>query len=139
MRMESEREGHLTLLKETRARGEDGYWYAYRRLGKRTVKKYAGRPADLTFARLEWTARELLRTPEKTKQVRHDVPTGDASGVSKQSDWQAAGQYSRAPKTRRLFFKPPCSLPSSNCPHYIPRWSREDDYWLCWIAGWSTN
>lgn len=46
-------QGHLTLLKETRVRGGDGYWYAYRRQGKRVVKKYAGRPADLTIARLE--------------------------------------------------------------------------------------
>jgi LuxR family maltose regulon positive regulatory protein len=46
-------QGHLNLLKETRVRGGDGYWYAYRRQGKRVVKKYAGRPADLTIARLE--------------------------------------------------------------------------------------
>lgn len=39
------REGHLTLLKEGRPRGREGYWYAYRRQGKRTVKKYAGRTA----------------------------------------------------------------------------------------------
>ncbi len=39
------REGHLSLLKEARPRGGDGYWYAYRRQGKRTVKKYAGRTA----------------------------------------------------------------------------------------------
>src|SRR5579884_2608179 len=46
-------QGYLTLLKETRAGGGDGYWYAYRRQGKRVVKKYAGRSADLTIARLE--------------------------------------------------------------------------------------
>jgi LuxR family maltose regulon positive regulatory protein len=46
-------QGHLNLLKEMRVRGGDGYWYAYRRQGKRVVKKYAGRPADLTIARLE--------------------------------------------------------------------------------------
>src|SRR5207244_1995749 len=43
--------GHLNMLKEARKSGgksEDGYWYAYRRLGKRTLKKYAGRTADLT-------------------------------------------------------------------------------------------
>ena len=31
------REGHLTLLKEARPRGGDGYWYAYRRQGKRWI------------------------------------------------------------------------------------------------------
>ncbi|GHO91133.1 hypothetical protein KSF_011810 [Reticulibacter mediterranei] len=92
------REGHLTLLKETRARGGDGYWYAYRHLGKRTVKKYVGRPADLTFARLEWTARELLRTPEQTRQVRHDVPDGEAGHASEQRDWQVADQSHQSPK-----------------------------------------
>ncbi len=46
-------QGHLTLLKETRVKSGDGYWYAYRRQGKRVVKKYAGRPADLTIVRLE--------------------------------------------------------------------------------------
>ncbi|HET8840624.1 MAG TPA: hypothetical protein VFN35_04115, partial [Ktedonobacteraceae bacterium] len=45
------REGHLTPLKEGRPRGREGYWYAYRRQGKRTVKKYARRTADLTLLR----------------------------------------------------------------------------------------
>ncbi len=56
-------QGHLTLLKEARVRGDDGYWYAYRRQGKRVVKKYAGRPADLTIARLEKLARALQADP----------------------------------------------------------------------------
>jgi LuxR family transcriptional regulator, maltose regulon positive regulatory protein len=56
-------QGHLTLLKETRVRGDDGYWYAYRRLGKRVVKKYAGRPADLTIARLEELALAMQAAP----------------------------------------------------------------------------
>jgi len=34
------KQGHLSLLKEPRARGAD-YWYAYRSLNGRTVKKYA--------------------------------------------------------------------------------------------------
>lgn len=59
------KEGQFTLLREKRPRGEDGYWYAYRRRGKRTLKKYAGRTADLTFARLEHTARELLKPAEQ--------------------------------------------------------------------------
>src|SRR5438132_8907409 len=63
------REGHLTLLKEARPRGGDGYWYAYRRQGKRTAKKYAGRTADLTATRLEHMARALSCTPEQINQV----------------------------------------------------------------------
>lgn len=51
--------GQLTLLKEARRRGQDGYWYAYRRQGGRMVKKYVGRSADLTMARLEAAAQAL--------------------------------------------------------------------------------
>ena len=43
---------HLNLQKERRLRGTEGYWYAYRRQGKHIVKKYAGRTADLSTARL---------------------------------------------------------------------------------------
>src|SRR5215831_5068416 len=48
--------GHLTLRRETRARGE-GYWYAYRCQGRRTYKRYVGRTSTLTIARLEAIAR----------------------------------------------------------------------------------
>jgi LuxR family maltose regulon positive regulatory protein len=59
--------GHLTLRRETRARGE-GYWYAYRGRGRRTFKRYAGRTSTLTIARLEAIASaltsELRQAPE---------------------------------------------------------------------------
>ncbi len=51
--------GQLNLLKEARPRGGDGYWYAYRRQGRRMAKKYIGRSADLTMARLEAVASAL--------------------------------------------------------------------------------
>lgn len=54
--------GHLNLQKERRPRGGEGYWYAYRRQGKHTLKKYAGRTRDLSIAHLEDLAR-LLQTP----------------------------------------------------------------------------
>lgn len=69
------REGHLTLLKETRPRGGDGYWYAYRRQGKRTVKKYAGRTADLTVAQLEQTAKALQNPSKRVDQTKENVST----------------------------------------------------------------
>ncbi|HLG60452.1 MAG TPA: LuxR C-terminal-related transcriptional regulator [Ktedonosporobacter sp.] len=59
------RRGHLTLLKETRARGNEGYWYAYRRQGERRIKQYAGRTLTLTIARLE----ELAHTPDKYPSI----------------------------------------------------------------------
>src|SRR2546423_1790684 len=56
--------GHLTLLKESRRRGEH-YWYAYRTQHRRTAKKYAGRTADLTFSHLEAIA-ETLTTESRS-------------------------------------------------------------------------
>src|SRR5438876_4818717 len=53
-------QGQLTARKESRRWGE-GYWYAYRRVGERLAKKYLGRTADLTLARLEETATLLTR------------------------------------------------------------------------------
>jgi LuxR family maltose regulon positive regulatory protein len=49
---------HYTVRKQKVQRGND-YWYAYRRLHGRIVKRYLGRMADLTLARLEDVARLL--------------------------------------------------------------------------------
>jgi LuxR family maltose regulon positive regulatory protein len=49
---------HYTARKQKVQRGND-YWYAYRRLHERIVKRYLGRAADLTLARLEDVARLL--------------------------------------------------------------------------------
>jgi LuxR family maltose regulon positive regulatory protein len=49
--------GRLNLLKE--GRGNDNYWYAYRRQGQRTAKKYAGRNHQLSLAHLEELAQVL--------------------------------------------------------------------------------
>jgi LuxR family transcriptional regulator, maltose regulon positive regulatory protein len=51
--------GSLSFQKEERPRGKEAYWYAYCRQGKRMVKKYAGRSADLSMARLEAVAQAL--------------------------------------------------------------------------------
>lgn len=50
--------GHLNVLKENRQRGR-GYWYAYRGLEKRTIKRYLGPTARVTLARLEEVAGTL--------------------------------------------------------------------------------
>src|SRR5262249_11534061 len=63
--------GHLSLLKEARARGAD-YWYAYRSLKGRTVKKYAGRSVDLTAAHLEELAHALAsQAPVEASDTAH--------------------------------------------------------------------
>jgi LuxR family maltose regulon positive regulatory protein len=62
--------GRLNLLKETRPRGGEGYWYAYVRQGKRTLKHYAGRTADLTIARLENLAGTLRTRADQASPIR---------------------------------------------------------------------
>jgi LuxR family maltose regulon positive regulatory protein len=52
------RAGQVSLLKEAR-KGGAGYWYAYRRQGRRTAKHYLGRDADLSMERLETAAGAL--------------------------------------------------------------------------------
>lgn len=56
------RNGHCNLLKETRKKSGEGYWYAYQRQGKRVVKHYVGRSVEVFPARLEEIARAFQRT-----------------------------------------------------------------------------
>jgi LuxR family maltose regulon positive regulatory protein len=95
------REGHLSLLKEARPRGGDGYWYAYRRQGKRTAKKYAGRTADLSAARLEQMARVLGYSPEQGNQ---DTANGGAREAGDGREWRTtemAGQHQHSRSSSR--------------------------------------
>jgi LuxR family maltose regulon positive regulatory protein len=59
------KQGRLTLLKEERARGAEGYWYAYRRQGKGKLKHYLGRDAHLTMDSLESAAQALQASPDQ--------------------------------------------------------------------------
>ena len=65
-------QGQLTVRKELRQRG-DRYWYAYRRVGVKMVKKYLGRTTDLTLTRLEQVAVALAG--QEPAPVG-DLPTG---------------------------------------------------------------
>ncbi len=56
----SGKRGHYTARKEVKQRG-DRYWYAYLATGERLTKKYLGKTADLTLARLEHIA-GMVRT-----------------------------------------------------------------------------
>ena len=53
------RQGKLTLLKEKRARGEEGYWYAYRKHHNKQSKQYIGTTAKLSPDSLEQVAAAL--------------------------------------------------------------------------------
>ncbi|MDQ2714762.1 MAG: LuxR C-terminal-related transcriptional regulator [Chloroflexota bacterium] len=53
---------HFNLLKETRKKNGEGYWYAYQRQGKRIVKRYVGRSVEVVPARLEVIERAFQET-----------------------------------------------------------------------------
>jgi LuxR family maltose regulon positive regulatory protein len=63
--------GHMSVIKEARRRGS-GYWYAYRSVGRRTLKRYLGQSARITLAHLEDEARAMAsesKESSRTKQV----------------------------------------------------------------------
>jgi LuxR family transcriptional regulator, maltose regulon positive regulatory protein len=111
------REGHLTLLKEARPRGGDGYWYAYRRQGKRTAKKYAGRTADLTAAHLEHLARALRCSPEQSNQ---DTANGDARGAGDGRDGQATEMVGQHHNSISSSLPTPLLVPKLHVPPLHP-------------------
>ncbi len=76
--------GRLNLLKETRQRGEEGYWYAYRSQGKRTRKRYAGRSADLTIEHLEEVAWRLTNEATTPKAPEGHPPLRLEQGIEQQ-------------------------------------------------------
>ncbi len=73
--------GQLTVRKEFR-QGIDGYWYAYHRTGPKLTKKYLGRTARLTLARLEETA--ALFSSEEVSPP-YEAATAGASDERRQS------------------------------------------------------
>lgn len=66
--------GRLNVYKEARPRGGQ-YWYAYHTTSKRTHKRYLGRTAKVTFARLEEVAEVITRGEQfhKTEQSFGDT------------------------------------------------------------------
>ncbi|GHO90641.1 hypothetical protein KSF_006890 [Reticulibacter mediterranei] len=112
------REGHLTLLKEARARGGDGYWYAYRRQGKRTAKKYAGRTADLSAPRLEHMARALKCSPEQINQVPSN---GDTREAGDGRSWSATDMVAQSQNSISSSIQAPLLIPKFHLPLCIPR------------------
>src|SRR5258706_102348 len=99
-------QGQLTARKESRRWGE-GYWYAYRRVGERLTKKYLGRTADLTLARLEEAASLLARAeafplPEAATRVPAVLPESsrEGGGASTRQPHLSALPSRSAPDTR---------------------------------------
>ncbi|MBE3561378.1 MAG: hypothetical protein IMW89_19480 [Ktedonobacteraceae bacterium] len=111
------------MLKETRQRGREGYWYAYRRQGKRTFKQYAGRTSDLSIARLEQLAQALearigKRLPAcKISPPAKDEPALALHSPSGETEGEACQQVvptpflplpSRMPPLLTHKLRPPC-------------------------------
>src|SRR5215471_4963512 len=69
----SGKSGHYTARKEARQRG-DRYWYAYLAMPTQLTKKYLGKTADLTLARLEHIANEVSANQTASRQHRQAVP-----------------------------------------------------------------
>jgi LuxR family maltose regulon positive regulatory protein len=70
--------GHLTARKEARAHG-DQYWYAYHRIGPKMAKKYLGRSADLTLARLEGIAAAFPPAERHVVEPSRSLPENELS------------------------------------------------------------
>ncbi|HVU65872.1 MAG TPA: tetratricopeptide repeat protein, partial [Ktedonobacteraceae bacterium] len=58
-----DRDCRFNLLKERRRQDGEGYWYAYQRQGRQTVKRYVGKSAEVVPARLEEIARTFQAAP----------------------------------------------------------------------------
>ena len=73
--------GYLSVLKESRKRGA-GYWYAYHTKESQTRKRYLGRSAILTLARLEEVAQDLGSEPTSTPLAQaKNAPSSEQKGV----------------------------------------------------------
>jgi LuxR family maltose regulon positive regulatory protein len=68
------RSGMRYTVRKQRAQHGNSYWYAYRRLHGRIVKRYLGRTADLTLARLE----EIAHLLESMSESRSTPPVSNA-------------------------------------------------------------
>src|SRR5262245_5466340 len=72
--------GHYTARKEAKQRG-DRYWYAYLAMGEHLTKKYLGKSADLTLARLEQIAEMLSVAQAANVQSRQEKPLRPAQSA----------------------------------------------------------
>ncbi len=90
--------GSLSLQKEVRARGSTGYWYAYRRQGKRMVKHYVGQGTRLTMARLEAEAQALGARTQQTGPSSEEHSLSPAPAEPRTAE--APAEVSSVPRER---------------------------------------
>lgn len=72
--------GDLNVYQEDRSRG-GAYWYAYHTVGRRTHKRYLGRTARVTIARLEAEARVLGARSSPFSPAQASLALSPPSGV----------------------------------------------------------
>lgn len=74
-------DGRISLLKEKRRRGSEGYWYAYQRHKGRVLKCYVGRSARLSLERLEEIAAKLssegAALPPQSQHSQQQTPQAE--------------------------------------------------------------
>src|SRR5437763_1855460 len=92
-------QGSYTARLETMQRGER-YWYAYRRTGQKLRKKYLGKTADLTLARLQQVARLL-----QAERAR-DEPPGAALAVPQEPHESPPTPHAVIPPAQRTAVGP---------------------------------
>jgi len=111
-------QGQISLLKESRQssggrkNSEAGYWYAYRRQGKRVQKRYVGRDADLTVANLEMIAATLN---QKVEAPSSPAPAALGNKTLAQDDTPASQQPPQVPPSASV------PLPKPVTPLLMPK------------------
>ncbi len=93
--------GSLNVHKEKRQRG-GGYWYGYRGLKKRTVKRYLGPTARVTLARLEEVANELGALTDT-----HLLAAEDGTGIFHRASEPTRSEHASLLLPLSLKFRPP--------------------------------
>ena len=103
----SGKSGHYTARKEAKQRG-DRYWSAYLTTDEQLTKKYLGKTADLTLARLEHIAGML--SAQSTAQLPPPVTLASGYVLTSEAD---AVRHPCLPSS--VTHSIPCWRPSSMC------------------------
>jgi LuxR family maltose regulon positive regulatory protein len=96
--------GSLNVHKENRQRGK-GYWYGYRGLKKRTIKRYLGPTTRVTLARLEEVADEFGQTQALTDA--HLLAAEDGAEISRPASDLTRSEHASLLLPLSLKFRPP--------------------------------
>jgi LuxR family maltose regulon positive regulatory protein len=105
----SGKSGHFTARKEAKQRG-DRYWSAYLATGTKLSKKYLGKTADLSLARLEHIAGVLCNQRETPPLVAQAAASADKKAET------APQRHSTTAVSSRLALRPRCESKKTRSP-----------------------